>query len=109
MKRILACSASDFGKDTTPVELKEAIKASEGRVILANVAAESAPLYPEVTNGEMAAAFGADLLLLKAVDVQKLSIGGIGEINHLSQLRELTGTGIGLNWKSLMASQHLNK
>ena len=45
----------------------------------------------------MAAAFGADLLLLKAVDVQKLSIGGIGEINHLSQLRELTGTGIGLN------------
>ncbi|MFM2488245.1 hypothetical protein ABW365_08155 [Enterococcus avium] len=97
MKRILACSASDFGKDTTPVELKEAIKASEGRVILANVAAESAPLYPEVTNGEMAAAFGADLLLLKAVDVQKLSIGGIGEINHLSQLRELTGTGIGLN------------
>ena len=97
MKRILACSASDFGKDTTPVELKEAIKASEGRVILANIAAESAPLYPEVTNGEMAAAFGADLLLLKAVDVQKLSIGGIGEINHLSQLRELTGTGIGLN------------
>ena len=97
MKRILACTASDYGKDATPLELKEAIKASEGRVILTDIAAETTPLYPEVTNGEMAAAFGADLLLLKAIDVQKMTISGIGEINHLSRLRELTGTGIGLN------------
>lgn len=97
MKRILACTASDFGKETTPLELKKAIKDAEGRVILANIAAESVPLYPDVTNGEMAAAFGADLLLLKAVDVQRISIGGLGEIDHLSQLRKLTGTGIGIN------------
>ena len=77
MKRILACTASDYGKDATPLELKEAIKASEGRVILTDIAAETTPLYPEVTNGEMAAAFGADLLLLKAIDVQKMTISGI--------------------------------
>lgn len=97
MKRLLACSASDFGKEATPEELKEAIKASEGRTILVDLAAESALLYPEVTNGEMASAFGADLLLLKAVDVQKMVISGLGEISHLDQLRKLTGTGIGLN------------
>lgn len=97
MKRILACTASDYGQTSTALELKEAIRASEGRVILTDIAAETTPLYPEVTNGEMAAAFGADLLLLKAIDVQKMSISGLGEIDHLSQLRELTGTGVGLN------------
>ena len=29
MNRILACTASDFGKATTPLEIKDAIKASE--------------------------------------------------------------------------------
>ncbi|GFH42655.1 hypothetical protein Hs30E_12060 [Lactococcus hodotermopsidis] len=97
MNRILACTASDFGKATTPLAIKEAIKSSEGRVILVNLAAENAPLYPEVTNGEMAAAFGADLLLLKGIDVQTLKIAGLGTIKHLSEVRKLTGTGIGVN------------
>ncbi|RJZ11796.1 hypothetical protein DYZ47_02928 [Listeria monocytogenes] len=97
MKRILACEASDFGQKSTPFELKKAIKLSEGRVVLVNLAAEEAPLYPEVTNGEMAAAFGADLILLKAIDVQKMVVGGLGEINHLSAVRQLTGTGVGIN------------
>ncbi|XOQ36300.1 MAG: Dihydrodipicolinate synthase [Lactococcus sp.] len=97
MNRILACTASDFGKETTPLEIKNAIKASEGRVVLVNLAAKNAPLYPEVTNGEMAAAFGADLLLLKGIDVKTLKIAGLGEISHLSELRKLTGTGVGIN------------
>ncbi|MGG5358729.1 MULTISPECIES: hypothetical protein [unclassified Enterococcus] len=97
MKRILACTASDFGQETTPAEIKEAIKASEGRVLLTDLAAEAAPLYPEVTNGEMAAAFGADLLLLKGIDVQKMAVDGLGSIKYLSELRQLTGTGIGVN------------
>lgn len=97
MNRILACTASDFGQAETPLALKAALKASEGRVVLVDLAAENAPLYPEVTNGEMAAAFGADLLLLKGIDVQTLKIAGVGEIAHLSELRKLTGTGIGIN------------
>lgn len=97
MKRILACTASDFGKKETSLELKKAIRASEGRVILVNLASESAPLYPDVTNGEMAAAFGADLLLLKAIDVRDMVVGGLGKINHLSEFRGLTGTGVGVN------------
>jgi hypothetical protein len=97
MKRILACTASDFGQETTPEELKAAIKASEGRVLFVDLAASAAPLYPEVTNGEMAAAFGADLLLLKGIDVQEMTVGGLGNIQHLSELRQLTGTGVGIN------------
>lgn len=97
MKRVLACTAADFGNETTPLELKEAIRASEGRVILVNLAAENVPLYPEVTNGEMAAAFGADLLLLKGIDVKQMKIGGLGVIDNVSELRRLTGTGIGIN------------
>lgn len=97
MKRILACTASDFGRKTTPLELKKAILDSEGRVILVNLAAEHAPLYPEVTNGEMAAAFGADLLLLKGIDVQQLKIAGLGTNDDLSEMRRLTGTGVGIN------------
>ena len=97
MNRILACTASDFGKETTPLEMKEAIKDSEGRVIIVNLAAENAPLYPDVSNGEMAAAFGADLLLLKGIDVKTLTIAGLGEIKHLSEFRKLTGTGVGIN------------
>ncbi len=44
--------------------LKQSIQASEGRVIVAEVVGEFAPLYPAVTNAELATAFGADLLLL---------------------------------------------
>ncbi|GAB2027419.1 DUF7916 family protein [Lactovum odontotermitis] len=97
MERILNCSASDFGKPTTPLEIKQAILASEGRTILVDLSAGDGPLYPAVTNGEMAAAFGADLLLLKAIDVQKLDIAGLGPIDHLQKFRDLTGTAVGLN------------
>lgn len=97
MKRILACTASDFGKPQTPNELKESIVASEGRTIIIDIAAERSPLYPEVTNAELIAAFGADLLLLKDIDVSKWQIGGLGEIDHLDEIRKLTGLGIGVN------------
>ncbi|WP_270741296.1 hypothetical protein [Lactococcus formosensis] len=97
MKRILGYEASDFTRESTSKELKEAILKAEGRTILVDLAAENVPLYPEVTNGEMAAAFGADLLLLKDIDVQKMDIPGLGEIKNVSELRKLTGTAVGVN------------
>lgn len=63
MKRLLDCNASDFRR-MTGKQLKQSIQASEGRVIVAEVVGEFAPLYPAVTNAELATAFGADLLLL---------------------------------------------
>lgn len=68
MKRLLDCTASDF-QHMNGQQLKQAIRASEGRVILSENMVAVQPLYPNVTNSELAAAFGADLILLNLFDV----------------------------------------
>ena len=57
--------------------LRQAIAASEGRVLAAEVVAVAPPLVDGVTNGELAAAFGADLLLVNVYDVQAPRIAGL--------------------------------
>src|SRR5690625_6607194 len=68
MKRILDCNASDFQK-MNGQDLKQSIRASEGRTMLSEIMTSVAPLYPSITNAELAASFGADLLLLNLFDV----------------------------------------
>jgi hypothetical protein len=65
---LLDCTASDF-RNMNGKQLKQSIKASEGRVIVSEIIGAFAPLYPAVTNAEIAAAFDADLLLLNFFDV----------------------------------------
>jgi hypothetical protein len=99
MKRLLDCSASDFRK-MTGKQLKQSIQASEGRVIVAEVIGAFAPLYPAVTNAELAAAFGADLLLLNMFDVFQPIVNGLdtNEPNQMvKRLKQLTGRPIGVN------------
>jgi hypothetical protein len=99
MKRLLDCSASDFRK-MNGKELKQSIKASEGRVIVSEVIGAFQPLYPAVTNAELAAAFGADLLLLNFFDVFEPQVKGLDRNEHdqiVKRLKELTGRPIGLN------------
>lgn len=99
MKRLLDCTASDF-KRMNGQDLKQSIKASEGRVLLSEVIGAFQPLYPSVTNAEMVAAFGADLILLNFFDVFSPFIEGYqvaeGE-SIIEKLKELTGRPIGLN------------
>ncbi|AGT32588.1 PEP phosphonomutase [Geobacillus genomosp. 3] len=99
MKRLLDCSASDFRR-MTGKQLKQSIQASEGRVIVAEVIGEYAPLYPAVTNAELAAAFGADLLLLNLFDVFQPVVNGL-DVNEPNQiverLKQLTGRPVGIN------------
>lgn len=99
MKRILDCTASDF-KKMNGQDLKQSIKASEGRVLLSEVIGSFTPLYPSVTNAEMAAAFGADLLLLNFFDVFSPFVEGYqsgdGE-SIIEKIKELTGRPVGLN------------
>lgn len=57
-------------------ELLEAMKKSEGRVVVAEIAAALPPLVDGVSNAEMAAAFGADLVLLNLYDVKKPQVFG---------------------------------
>ncbi|KKK33827.1 PEP phosphonomutase [Salinicoccus sediminis] len=97
MKRILDCTASDFGK-MNGQELKQAIRAGEGRTMLSENMATVPPLYPNVTNSELAASFGADLLLLNIFDVFDPKISGLeaGE-KSVEKVKHLTGRPVGVN------------
>jgi hypothetical protein len=99
MKRLLDCTAADFEK-MNGRDLRQSILASEGRTIVAEVIGAVTPYYPAVTNAEMAAAFGADLILLNFFDVFNPSIEGLEvEVPNtlVRNLKKLVGRPIGLN------------
>lgn len=97
MKRLLDCTASDI-KSMTANELKQAILASEGRTVLSENIVSVEPLLSSVTNSELAAAFGADLLLLNIFDCCKCEIKGLPQVdNPIELLKKYTGRPIGLN------------
>lgn len=81
-------------------ELVESIKASEGRTVACEVVCPVMPLFYDVTNAELAAAFGADLIILNLYDVMEPHIYGIkvqdGE-TAVRKLKRLIGRPIGIN------------
>lgn len=106
MKRILNCRASDFQMGVTGERLREAIIASEGRVIMAEIAVNAPPLFAEVTNAELLCAFGADLLLLKGINFQQPALNGGDKrfgADPFSQVKFLTGRLTGVNFEVLPA------
>lgn len=99
MKRLLNCTASDFA-EMNGVQLRQAIEASEGRVMLSEVICASTPLYPGLTNAEYAAAFGADMILLNIIDVDQPNIAGLAVDNPsrvIKELKRLIGRPVGIN------------
>ena len=76
MKRLIDCNASDF-KGLPSSALKQAIRLSEGRTIVAEVVATLSPLIDKVSNAELAAAFGADLVLLNLYDLRHPQVAGM--------------------------------
>ncbi|POT57164.1 hypothetical protein C3432_17560 [Citrobacter amalonaticus] len=104
MKRILNCRASDFRLPVTGEALREAIVASEGRVIMAEVAVQTPPLFAEVTNAELLCAFGADLLLLKGINCLQPELNGSDDRfgdNPVAQIKCLTGRLTGVSFEVL--------
>ena len=59
--------ASDVAKMSSS-ELKQAILASEGRTICSENVVMAPPVAGDITNAEVASAYGADLILLNAFD-----------------------------------------
>ncbi|MEF2966010.1 haloacid dehalogenase-like hydrolase [Paenibacillus sp. M1] len=109
MKRVLDCRASDF-RQMGREQLKGAILAAEGRTVMAETVVVSQPLLPEITNAELAKAFGADLILLNVFDVFRPEVKGIvpfnmfmpgsGEqtiANPIAEIKRLTGLPVGIN------------
>lgn len=102
VKRLISANASDL-LSMTAEELKQSIKASEGRTILSENVAVRESLVGDITNAEVARAFGADLILLNGVDVLNLKIEGLHldsedeEENEIVKLRKLVGRPVGVN------------
>ncbi|EMT50113.1 MULTISPECIES: hypothetical protein [Brevibacillus] len=99
MKRLLDCTASDFAR-MSGQDLKQSIKASEGRVLVAEVISAFTPLYPSVSNAELAASFGADMILLNFFDVFSPHVEGLTSAKPeeiVQDLKRLIGRPVGLN------------
>ena len=76
MKRLISANASEI-LSMNAQELKQSIKASEGRVILSENVAPRESFIGDITNAEIARAFGADMILLNCLDVLNPYIFGL--------------------------------
>ena len=99
VKRILDCKASDLAGYNAR-EMIEAIAASEGRVMMGECIGITQPLLTDITNAEVVASMGADILLLNMFDVQNPVIQALPAVEKLETVREiksLTGRIVGIN------------
>lgn len=98
-KRILNCTASDLASYTAK-ELLEAIAGSEGRVLAGECIGVTQPLLTDITNAEVVASMGADILLLNMFDVKNPVIQALPAVEPMETVREvkrLTGRMVGIN------------
>ena len=113
-KRLISANASEI-LAMNAAELKQSIKASEGRVIMSENVVTREPFIGDITNAEIARAFGADMILLNMVDVFEPKIAGLGqeEGSFVEALHRLVGRPIGVNLEPVddsanMAEERLN-
>ena len=96
-KRFISANASEI-LQMTAEELKQSIKASEGRVIVSENVAFKESFIGDVTNAEIARAFGADLILLNGIDVLNPVVLGLDNPkDFVTELHHLVGRPIGIN------------
>ncbi len=97
VKRFISSNASEILSMTAP-ELKQSIKASEGRVILSENVAFKESYIGDVTNAEIARSFGADLILLNGIDIFQPFVAGLdAKEGFVQELHRLVGRPIGIN------------
>ena len=103
-KRYLDCSASEL-LSISKQDLLDALRASEGRIVVSETIGAVQPLLLTVTNAELAASQGADLLLLNMFDVDTPVIhgmpAGIEPDQLIHALQHLTGRIIGVNLEAV--------
>lgn len=109
MKRFLNCTASDF-QQMNGQDLVESIRTSEGRIVLSEVIPSFQPLYREVSNMELIASFGADLILLNLIDVFNPVMEGVpNEGSIVQQVKNLTGRPVGVNLEPVDPNLRMNE
>ena len=110
-KRLLDFSASDF-LSVRPMELKQAILASEGRTVMAENVASSSNFLDGVTNAELERAAGADLILFNALDLFDPQIVGIPdniEESPVEWIKKAIGRPIGVNLEPVDIKASMNE
>ncbi len=107
MKRLISSNASEI-LSYSPSELKQSIKASEGRTIVAENVAVRESIIKDITGAEIAKAFGADMILLNGVDVLDPQIKAITNQNDfVRELKKLVGRPIGVNLEPVDSSANM--
>lgn len=99
MTRLLDLPASAVVNLKGP-ELIAAIRACEGRAIVAETIGVHEPLIDGVTNAELVAAMGADLVLLNVFDLETPQVKGLPPVppaGVLAEVKRLTGVAVGIN------------
>lgn len=106
VKRFIDCDTSDFCKMNSR-EILSSIKASEGRVIISEIIGALQPALYDVSNAELASAFGADILLLNIFDVYNPVFYGINadKNNIIKEIKRLTGRIVGINLEPVDENQ----
>ncbi|WP_374712882.1 DUF7916 family protein [Symbiobacterium terraclitae] len=96
--RLLDMPPSGLTRLTRPA-LLEGIRLSEGRLVVAETVVHAPPLVDGVSNAELAAAFGADILLLNCYDCTRPAIAGLpeGTGQTCGDLKALVGRPVGVN------------
>ena len=110
-KRLLDFSASDF-LSVRPMELKQAILASEGRTVMAENVASSSNFLAGVNNAELERAAGADLILFNALDLFDPQIVGIPdniEESPVEWIKKAIGRPIGVNLEPVDIKASMNE
>ncbi len=119
VKRLISANYSEI-KEMSAQELKQSIKASEGRVIVCETVVQTMPQAGDITNAEVAAAFGADLILLNGFDCYRPAVFGMPGItleqlldpkqpieNPIPQLKQLIGRPVGINLEPIPATTEM--
>lgn len=97
LKRLVSCYASDI-KGISPIELKESIKASEGRIVMGETIVTAPPLISGITNSEILASFGCDLILLNELNFLQPNIREMNSVKKPVQyIKKITGRPVGAN------------
>lgn len=107
MKRFLDCSFSQM-EAMSKQELLESLEASEGRILISECTLCSDNVLHGITNAEISATFGADILLLNMFDVNHpfiQGIEGVVEQDVIKELKRLTGRLVGVNLEPIDSNQ----
>lgn len=83
-------------------ELVESIRAAEGRTILSEMVCPMMSMLYDISNPELAAALGADIMLLNLYDVYKPDVFGVVPLQDesvIEAVKRLSGRVVGVNFE----------